>query len=134
MGDIFNARIAGNVINDDVLGSLEFATSAAGAKLVLVVGHTRCGAVSGACKHVELGHLTGLLAKIRPAVARARVSGNGSAGPGFEDAVAVENVRLSVEQIRKQSTILQTLESQGKILIQGAMYHLDTGRVELLKL
>lgn len=133
MGDIFNARVAGNVINDDILGSLEFATSAAGAKLVLVVGHTRCGAVSGACKRVELGHLTGLLAKIRPAAARAKVSGAGTAGPGFEDAVAAENVRLSVEQIRKQSTILQTLESQGKIRIQGAMYHLDTGRVELLK-
>ena len=133
MGDIFSTRVAGNVINDDILGSLEFATSVAGAKLVLVVGHTHCGAVSGACKGVELGHLTGLLAKIQPAVARARASGGRAAGPDVEETAAAENVRLSVAQIRNQSPILQGLEKQHKIQIQGAMYHIDTGRVELLK-
>lgn len=131
IGDIFSARVAGNVINDDLLGSLEFATAKAGAKAIVVVGHTRCGAVSGACNHAKLGHVTGLLEKIQPAVRKvAKTSHSPASGPEFEDKVAAENVKLVVSQIRSQSTILRDLERDGKVVITGALYHLDTRKVE----
>ena len=127
LGDIFNVRVAGNVINNDGLGSLEYGCYKAGAKAVLVVGHTKCGAVHGAIDNVQLGNLTGLLAKIKPAVALT------PQGPDYEDRVSANNVRLGVKEIRKRSDILRKLESQGKIKIQGALYHVDTGIVELLQ-
>lgn len=133
IGDIFSTRVAGNVVNPDVLGSLEFATAKAGAKAVVVLGHTRCGAVSGACSDARLGHVTGLLEKIKPAVRK--VSRNPShvhSGSAFEDLVTVENVRLVVSQLRSQSPVLADLEKRGKLVIRGAVYHLDTGRVEFL--
>jgi len=131
IGDIFSARVAGNVLNDDVLGSLEYATAKAGAKAVVVVGHTRCGAVGGACSNVKLGHVTGLLTKIKPAVRK--VSANpkiAHTGPAFEDLVAAENVKEVIAAIRAQSPVLAKLEKEGKIVITGGIYHLDSGLVE----
>lgn len=128
IGDIFNARVAGNVINDDILGSLEFACAAAGSKAIVVVGHTSCGAVKGATKGTKLEHLTGLLDKIQPAV---KHTPNG--GDDYVDRVAAENVRQSVAAIRAKSQTLSKLENEGKIAIVGALHHLDSGRVEFLK-
>jgi carbonic anhydrase len=131
IGDSFNARIAGNITNDDLLGSIEFACAAAGAKLVLVMGHTACGAVKGAIEGAELGHLTGLLSKIRPAVAATTYAGDRTGSNGaFVDAVAKTNVLRTVENIRQQSSVLSGLERGGKIKIVGSMYHLVGGRVE----
>jgi carbonic anhydrase len=131
IGDTFNARIAGNVANDDLLGSLEFACAAAGAKLVLVMGHTACGAVKGAIDGAQLGHLTGLLEKIKPAVAATKFEGDRSSkNDAFVDAVARTNVMRTVAEIRRQSSVLAGLESGGKIKIVGSMYHLEGGRVE----
>jgi carbonic anhydrase len=131
IGDTFTARVAGNIANDDLLGSLEFACAAAGAKLVLVIGHTACGAVKGAIDGVQLGHLTGLLDKIKPAVPATKYEGDRtSKNDAFVDAVAKTNVMRTVEQIRRQSSVLAGLESSGKIKIAGSMYHLDGGRVE----
>lgn len=133
IGDTFNARIAGNIANDDLLGSLEFACAAAGAKLVLVMGHTACGAVKGAIDGVELGHLTGLLSKIKPAVAATKYTGDRTgANAAFVDEVAKTNVLRTVDTIRQQSSILSGLEKDGKIKIVGSMYHLVGGRVEFV--
>jgi carbonic anhydrase len=131
IGDIFSCRVAGNVLNDDVLGSLEFATAKAGAKAIVVVGHTRCGAVSGACSNAKLGHVTGLLEKIKPAVAKvAAAPGTEHSGQAFEDHVAAENVKLVVAAILARSPILAKLEHEGKLVVVGGLYHLDNGRVE----
>ena len=133
IGDTFNTRIAGNAANDDVLGSLEFACAAAGAKLILVMGHTACGAVKGAIDGVELGHLTELLEKIRPAVAATSYSGDRSSKNGdFVDAVAKTHVQRTVTAIQSQSSVLARLAQDGKIKIVGSMYHLVGGHVEFL--
>jgi carbonic anhydrase len=133
IGDTFNARIAGNVANEDLLGSLEFACAAAGAKVVLVMGHTGCGAIKGAIDHVELGNLTGLLAKIRPAVDETQYTGDRSSkNYEFVDAVAKTNVRRTIDAIRNGSNVLAPMEKDGKIKIVGAMYHLNGGAVEFL--
>jgi carbonic anhydrase len=133
IGDAFNARVAGNIADDDVLGSLEFACAAAGAKLVLVMGHTACGAIKGAIDDVELGHLTALLRKIKPAVAATVYAGQKSSkNAAFVDEVAKTNVLRTVSDIRQQSSVLSALEQGGKIKIVGSMYHLDGGRVEFL--
>ena len=131
IGDTFNARIAGNVANDDVLGSLEFACAAAGAKLILVMGHTACGAVKGAIDGVQLGHLTGLLGKIAPAVGATTYSGDRtSKNDDFVDAVAKTHVMRTADAIRNQSSVLANLAQEQKIRIVGSMYHLQGGRVE----
>jgi carbonic anhydrase len=133
IGDTFNARIAGNIANEDLLGSLEFACAAAGAKVVLVMGHTGCGAIKGAIDHVELGNLTGLLAKIRPAVDETQYTGDRSSkNYEFVDAVAKTNVRRTIDAIRNGSNVLAPMEKDGKIKIVGAMYHLNGGAVEFL--
>jgi carbonic anhydrase len=133
IGDTFNARIAGNIANDDVLGSLEFACAAAGAKLILVMGHTACGAIKGAIDGVELGHLTGLLDNIKPAVAATSYSGERSGkNAEFVDAVAKTNVLRTIGRIRQQSSILASLEKEGRLRIVGSMYHLRGGRVEFM--
>lgn len=133
LGETFNARIAGNIANDDILGSLEFACAAAGAKLVVVMGHTACGAIKGAIDGVQLGHLTGLLEKIKPAVAATRYSGErNSKNAQFVDAVAATNVQRTVTAIRQQSRVLADLESQGKVKFVGSMYHLSGGQVEFM--
>lgn len=134
LGDIFNARVAGNVINPDIIGSLEFTCKVAGSKLIVVVGHTSCGAVKGACDHVRLGSLTGLLAKIRPAVDSTPPGkeGHTSSDGTFVNAVAETNVRLGVKAIRSQSPILRQMEKEGALRIVGAMHDLETGRVRFL--
>ena len=131
IGDTFNARVAGNVANDDIIGSMEFACKVAGAKVVLVMGHTACGAIKGAIDNVQLGNLTGLLSKIRPAVSATEYQGERSAkNYDFVDAVARKNVELTMENIRRRSSVLEDLESSGAIKIVGAMYNLETGLVE----
>ena len=134
IGDIFSARVAGNFVNDDMLGSLEFACAAAGAKLILVVGHTECGAVKGACDDVVLGNLTQTLANIKPAVAA--VSGHdsdrSSGNPKFVQAVADKNVVLTLARIRERSSILRDMADKGDIGIKGAMYDVHTGKVTFI--
>jgi carbonic anhydrase len=131
IGDAFNARIAGNIANDDLLGSLEFACAVAGAKVVLVMGHTACGAIKGAIDGAQLGNLTGLLNKIKPAVDATHYEGERSSkNSEFVDEVAKTNVRLTIGAIRERSDVLTGLEKGGKIKIVGSMYHLAGGRVE----
>jgi carbonic anhydrase len=131
IGDIFNCRVAGNVENSDILGSMEFACKLSGAKVVLVMGHTACGAIKGAIDNAELGNLTGLLAKIKPAVQATAYTGERSAkNYPFVDAVARKNVELTLADIRKDSPVLAELEAKGTIKITGAMYNLETGVVE----
>ena len=133
IGDTFNARVAGNIASDDLIGSLEFACAAAGAKLVLVMGHTACGAIKGAIDNVELGHLSALLDKIKPAIAATMFTGERtSKNAAFVDAVADTNVRRTVDDIRERSTVLSGLEKDGKIKIVPSMYDLANGRVEFL--
>jgi carbonic anhydrase len=134
IGDTFNARVAGNIANDDLTGSLEFACAAAGAKLVLVMGHTACGAVKGAIDNVKLGRLTGLLDKIKPAIPATQFAGERtSKNADFVDAVATTNARRTVADIRARSAVLAGLEKDGKIRIVASMYHLVGGRVEFLE-
>ena len=134
IGDIFNARLAGNVADEDVLGSLEFATKVAGAKLIAVIGHSGCGAVIGAIDGVKLGHLTNLLSRIEPAVAEAKSGGDASANssksPAFVNQCIADNVRLQAKQLTEQSAILKELADSGKIKIVGGVHDLETGRVE----
>lgn len=135
IGDVFNARVAGNIVNADILGSLEFASKAAGSKLIAVIGHTKCGAIKGACDGVELGNLTGLLDKIKPAVSatssekgEARTSKNHA----FVDRVAEMNVLKTMANIRSNSAILRQMEKDGQIKIVGGMYDIETGKVTFL--
>ena len=131
IGDTFNARIAGNIANDDLLGSLEFACALAGAKVVLVMGHTSCGAIKGAIDGAQLGNLTGLLNKIKPAVEATHYAGERtSKNAEFVDEVAKTNVHLTMRAIRERSSVLAGLERDGKIKIAGSMYHLAGGRVD----
>ena len=133
IGDAFAARVAGNVVNDDILGSMEFACAVSGAKLVVVMGHTACGAIKGAIDDVVLGNLTGLVAKIRPAIRDTAYEGERNAkNDEFVDAVARTNTTLCVAQIRERSRILRELEEKGTIKIIGCMYDLKTARVTLL--
>ncbi len=133
IGNCFNARVAGNIANDDIIGSMEFACKVAGAKVALVMGHTACGAIKGAIDNVQLGNLTGLLAKIRPAVDATDYKGERSAkNYGFVDAVARKNVELAIAGIRQRSTVLAELESSGSIKIVGAMYDLETAVVDFM--
>ena len=131
IGDCFNARVAGNVANDDIIGSIEFACKVAGAKVVVVMGHTACGAIKGAIDNVQLGNLTALLGKIRPAASATTFAGERSAkNPAFVDAVARTNVELAMKAIDQRSAVLEDLERSGAIKIVGAMYDLETGLVE----
>ena len=133
IGDTFIGRVAGNVVNEDMLGSMEFACAAAGAKVVLVLGHTACGAVKGAIDDVVLGNLTGLLARIKPAIPATKFEGEKSSkNAAYVDAVARTNVVLTLAEIRRRSPVLEELEKKGTIQITGAMYHLTTGVVEFL--
>ena len=136
IGDIFSVRIAGNFVNQDILGSMEFACKLAGTKLILVLGHTACGAVKGACDHAELGNLTGMLENIAPAVEAitepADASQRTSANIDFVNAVGAKNVALTIERIRKESPVLAELETEGAIQIVGGMYDIATGKVSLI--
>lgn len=132
LGDIFSCRIAGNVLNDDIIGSMEFACQIAGAKLIMVLGHTGCGAVKGACDNVEVGKLTGLLRKIKPAIKTAKIEKAqfDSKNPDFIEHVAAINVREVTKQITKESKIIRDLHDQGQIAIICGMYNVSTGVVE----
>lgn len=131
IGDIFNARVAGNIVNEDILGSLEFASKVAGSKLIVVLGHTSCGAVKGACDNVKMGNLTGLLAKIQPAVAAVPMDGGdrSSKNDAFVQKAADLNVQLTVQRIREMSPTLKEMEDKGEIRIVGAMYDVKSGQV-----
>ena len=133
IGDAYNARVAGNVVNDDMLGSMEFACAVTGAKVVFVLGHTACGAVKGAIDDVVLGNLTGLLARIKPAVAQTQFDGEKSSkNYAYVDAVAKTNVQLVIADIRRRSPTLEELEKKGSIKITGGMYSVSNGTVEYL--
>ena len=136
VGDIFGCRVAGNIVNEDILGSIEFACKVAGSKLVVVLGHARCGAVMGACDNVELGNLTPMLAKVTPAIDATEqpsdAAERNSKNADFVDAVARNNVLQSIATIREKSAILAELESEGEILIQAAYYQVASGEVEFL--
>ena len=134
IGDIFVARVAGNFVNEDILGSMEFACHVAGAKLIMVLGHTHCGAVKAAIDDVRLGNITPMLAKIRPAIERGRPfeGRKASDNPAYVAHVCRENVRLAVEAVRERSEILRKMEADGAIKIVGAYYDLGSGEVSLL--
>ncbi len=135
IGDIFNARIAGNFVNEDILGSLEFACKVAGAKAIVVMGHTSCGAVKGACDKAELGNLTQMLEKIMPAVDAVQTT-NGtdrsSANAEFVDAVASKNVELTLAKIKESSPVLAEMIAANEIVVVGAMYDVASGEVSFL--
>lgn len=131
LGDIFSIRIAGNILNEDILGSMEFATKISGTKIIVVLGHTKCGAIVGACNHIEMGHLTKLLKKLEPAIEKETVTienRNGS-NTDFVNNVVDLNVHLTIERIRKESAIIANLEQEGSIKIIGGIYDVSTGKV-----
>jgi len=134
IGDIFSVRIAGNFINDDILGSMEFACKLAGTKIIVVLGHTSCGAVKGACDDAKLGKLTGMLGKIMPAVnATSEPQDAGmrnSKNIDFVNTVAKKNVQLSIAKILSDSEVLADMHAKGEIEIVGGMYNIHTGKVE----
>jgi carbonic anhydrase len=131
IGDIFVARVAGNFVNDDILGSLEFATKLAGAKLIVVMGHTECGAVKGACDKAQLGLLTATLANINPAVdaVQGDYKPRTSKNEKFVQAVTEKNVKLTMEKLRTRSIVLREMIDKGEIGLVGAMYDVSTGKV-----
>lgn len=131
IGEVFNSRVAGNISNADILGSMEFACAVAGAKLVLVMGHTKCGAVKGAIANAKLGNLTQMLDKIKPAISKTTYLGKRDADNyDFVDAVAKTNVMMTLEDIRRNSPTLKELEDSGKIKLVGSMYDISTGKVD----
>jgi carbonic anhydrase len=133
IGDIFVARVAGNFENKDILGSLEYACKVAGSKLVFVMGHESCGAVSAACDGIELGNITHLLSNIKPAVEAVKTEGKrDSTNKKFVHDVVEKNVRLTIERVREKSPILKDMEDKGYIKIVGGVYSLQSGKVELL--
>ncbi len=136
LGDIFSVRIAGNFANDDILGSMEFSCRVAGAKLVVVLGHRHCGAIKGVCDGVELGHLTGLLGKLKPAMDAVSTpvesARRNSSNAGFVHAVARKNVDLTVESVLERSAVLREMLDAKEIDVVGAMYDVETGAVEFL--
>tara|TARA_B100000809_G_scaffold149298_1_gene146818 strand:+ start:29762 stop:30364 length:603 start_codon:yes stop_codon:yes gene_type:complete len=128
IGDIFSVRVAGNIVNEDVLGSIEYGCKVAGSKIVVVLGHTKCGAVTAACEHIELGNITSLLNKIQPAV---KAVGKEVSPESIEE-TAIVNVELSIERIRNESPILAEMEKNKEIIIVGASYNVSSGEVAFL--
>ncbi|HSH20170.1 MAG TPA: carbonic anhydrase family protein [Draconibacterium sp.] len=131
LGDIFSIRIAGNVINEDILGSMEYAAGVANSKIIVVLGHTKCGAIISACSNYKNGHITGLLHKINPAIAletATKIDRNGD-NVTYVNNVSALNVHISMAQIREKSELLRELEEQGKIMIVGGLYDIETGEV-----
>jgi len=133
IGDLFSIRIAGNFVNEDILGSMEFACKLAGTKVLVVLGHTACGAIKGACDHARLGNLTALINKLEPAVdavdSPAEADLRNSSNIDFVNAVAAKNVQMTIDNIRSQSPILKEMEADGAIKIVGGMYDIATGNV-----
>lgn len=135
LGDIFSARIAGNVLNDDIIGSMEFACKLAGSKLIVVLGHSHCGAITGACKGAKLGHLTDLLAKVQPSIEHVKVHHADLDIKSKEavDKVAFHNVEYTIDHILEKSTVLKEMYDSGEIGIVGAFYKVETGEVDFVK-
>lgn len=134
LGDVFSIRIAGNVLNEDILGSMEFACKVAGAKIVVVLGHTKCGAIQGACNGVEMGHLTGLLRKVQPAIDQTPKTASNQVGTyTYVNEVAANNVHYVMDEITNRSVILDELLNEGKIAIVGGMYNIETGVVKFFE-
>ncbi len=131
LGDVFSIRIAGNILNEDILGSMEFATKVVGTKIILVLGHTKCGAIVGACNHVEMGNLTTLLNKIQPAIVLEKTVTENRDGKNseFVNKVTDIHVHLTIDRIRRESPIVAELEQQGSIKIIGGLYDVETGHV-----
>lgn len=134
LGDIFNIRIAGNFVNEDILGSMEFACKLAGSKVVLVLGHTSCGAIKGACDHARLGNLTKLIEKLEPAVAEVSEPSEdnlrNSSNLDFVNKVSQRNVEMTIAKIRTSSPLLADMEKNGEIMICGGMYDVTNGKVD----
>jgi carbonic anhydrase len=132
LGDVFSARIAGNIVNTDIIGSMEFATKVAGSKIIVVLGHSKCGAVKGACDHVEMGNLTELLAKIQPAIYEEKTvkENRNSSNSTFVENVAAINVKRTVNSIIQRSPIIKEMIDNKQIGIVGGMHNLETGEVE----
>jgi len=132
LGDIFSVRIAGNILNDDILGSMEFATKVVGSKIIVVLGHSKCGAVKGACDNIKMGNLTTLLNKIQPAVYEEKsvTDDRTSKNSEFVEKVASLNVKLTIDRIRNESPIIKAMEDEGTIKIVGGIYDVDSGKVE----
>ena len=137
LGDVFSIRIAGNIVNTDIIGSMEFACKVAGSKLIVVLGHTKCGAVKGACDHVEMGNLTELLSKIQPAVYEEKstsdIAYRNATNSTFVENVSSINVKRSVKSIIERSSIIEQMIKNGEIGIIGAMYNIETGKVEFFE-
>ena len=135
LGDIFSVRIAGNIVNDDILGSMEFGCKLAGAKIIIVLGHTKCGAVKGACDNVALGNLTGLIAKIKPAVDQEMTTtdNRNSSNSNFVENVAEIHVSLSVRNILLQSPIIAEMVKNEEIGIVGGVHDISTGEVKFFE-
>ena len=135
LGDIFSARIAGNVLNDDIIGSMEFACKLAGSKLIVVLGHSHCGAITGACRGTELGHLTDLLAKVKPSIeyVKAQHQDLDILSKEGVDQVAFHNVEYTIDHILEKSTVLKDMYEGGEIGIVGAFYKVETGEVDFVK-
>ena len=131
LGDVFSVRIAGNIINEDILGSMEFGCKVAGSKIIVVLGHTKCGAVKGACDHLEMGNLTALLTKIRPAVddEKSVIENRNSGNAEFVEKVSTINVKRTVQAIMERSTILKEMIEAGQIGIVGGTHDITTGEV-----
>ncbi|EAR13424.1 Prokaryotic-type carbonic anhydrase [Polaribacter irgensii 23-P] len=133
LGDIFSIRIAGNFVNEDILGSMEFACKLAGTKVIVVLGHTSCGAIKGACDDAKLGNLTTLISKIKPAVRAVKLPEEAhlrnSSNIDFVNSVSEKNIYMAIDNIREQSSVLRDMESEGTIKIIGAMYDLNNGFV-----
>ncbi len=135
LGDIFSTRIAGNVLNEDIIGSMEFACKLAGSKLIMVLGHSHCGAITGACHCKELGHLTNLLAKIQPSIDHVKANHKDLDIKSKEavDMVAFHNVEYTIDHILEKSTVLKDMYENGEIGIVGAFYKVETGEVDFVK-
>lgn len=135
LGDVFSIRVAGNVLNRDIIGSIEYACGIAGSKIVVVLGHTKCGAVISACNAVKMGYLTGLINKINPAIQAEKTVLNNRSGSNteFVNKVSELHVRHTIGQIRKLSSVLNTLEAEESLLIVGGMYDIDTGQVRFFE-
>jgi len=135
LGDIFSIRIAGNVLNEDILGSMEYACNIVKSKIIVVLGHTNCGAIISACNNLEVGHMTSLLKKIKPAIQAETTIKNERNGNNvnFVNNVCINNINRSIKQIREQSPILKDLETKGEIIIIGGLYSVETGVVKFFE-
>ncbi len=130
IGDVFNIRVAGNIANGDILGTMEFGTKLTGTKVMVILGHTGCGAVKGAYNAVEMGNLTGLVNKIKPAVEEVKAVSNPDTDKDFLNKVSAANVRLTIQNILDESPIVKEMVDNGELMLIGAMYHIDSGKVD----